>query len=98
MEEIKRVEEWKNEMNVVLESKRNELQTLGYPNATQEDIWKCLVKKVWKGNPEKRMYEVVQDIFHLGTGVYLSYLTTESHQDDDLMGSIAALTGNSDNE
>lgn len=95
MEEFKRVDEWKNEMDMVLESKRNELQSLGYTDATKEDIWQCLVKKVWKGNPEKRIFEIVQDIFHLSSGVYLSYLTTESQQDDDLMASIAAVTGNS---
>lgn len=94
--EIKKsVETWKQELRPALESKTQEFQMMGYSRATEEDIWKCLVKKVWKGNPEKRLYEVVQDILHLSSSIYMSYLTIDAYQDDDLMVSIAALTGNS---
>ncbi|WP_026906315.1 post-transcriptional regulator [Paucisalibacillus globulus] len=95
MELVKAVESWKQELLPVLKSKAEELQLMGYPKATDEDIWMCLVKKVWKGNPEKRLYEVVQDIFHLSSNIYMSYLTIDAYQDDDLLASIAALTGKS---
>jgi len=66
---------------------------LGYTQATNEDVWNCLVEKVWKGNPTKRLHEVIQDIFHLGSNIYISYLTVNAYQDDtDLLESIAALT------
>ncbi|MEN2765878.1 post-transcriptional regulator [Ornithinibacillus xuwenensis] len=93
MESVKTVNEWKLLLMPVLESKAEEFQLMGYTRATDEDIWKCLVKKVWKGNPEKRLHEVVQDVFHLSSNIYMSYLTVDAYQDDDLMASIAALTG-----
>ncbi|RKQ37890.1 post-transcriptional regulator [Oceanobacillus halophilus] len=93
MEVVHTVNEWKSIVIPALESKADEFQALGYSQATGEDIWKCLVEKVWKGNPKKRIHETVQDIFHLGSNVYLSYLTVKSYKDDDLMASIAALTG-----
>lgn len=95
--EIKRtVNEWKDLMGPALESKKSEFQLMGYAQASREEIWNCLVQKVWKGNPSKRVYEVVQDIFHLASTIYLSYLTVKAYEDDDLMASIQAITGNSD--
>lgn len=88
------VDEWKQSIIPALNSKADELEMLGYAQATPEDVWKCLKEKVWKGDPEKRLYEVVQDIFHLSSNIYLSYLTMASYQNEDLMASIAALTEN----
>ncbi|SEA94844.1 Post-transcriptional regulator [Thalassobacillus cyri] len=82
---------WKSEIFAVLESKAIEFQLMGYAGSTPENIWKCMTDKVWKGNPEKRLYEVVQDIFHLNTALYISYLTVQAYQDDDLDMSISAL-------
>lgn len=93
MEEIKPVNEWKHESIPVLKSKTDEFSEMGYTRATNDEIWNCLVAKVWKGNPSKRLYEVVQDIFHLSSDVYISYLTVNAYRDDtELMESIAALT------
>lgn len=88
------VSEWKEMIYPALKSKQEELQMLGYEQATPEDVWKCLSVKVWKGEPEKRLYETVQDIFHLPSSVYLSYLTMASYENDDLAASIKALMGN----
>ncbi|MFG6114211.1 post-transcriptional regulator [Halobacillus sp. MO56] len=88
---LKSTSMWKPEIFAVLESKAIEFQLMGYSGSTPEDIWKCLTKKVWKGNPEKRLYEVVQDIFHLNTALYISYLTVQAYQDDDLDMSISEL-------
>ncbi|HLR03786.1 MAG TPA: post-transcriptional regulator [Virgibacillus sp.] len=93
MEEIKTVNEWRSMTTPALESKKNELLEAGYTQASHDDVWNCLVKKVWQGNPSKRLYEVIQDILHLSTGIYISYLTVNAYQEDtDLMESIAALT------
>lgn len=93
MEEIKTVNEWRPMTAPALESKKNELLEAGYSQATNEDVWNCLVKKVWQGNPPKRLYEVIQDILHLSTSIYISYLTVNAYQDDtNLIESIAALT------
>jgi hypothetical protein len=92
MEIVQTVSEWKAMILPTLESKADEFQMMGYSRANPEEIWDCLVKKVWKGDPEKRIYEVVQDIFHLGSGTYISYLTVAAYQDDNLFASISALT------
>ncbi|GGJ83967.1 hypothetical protein GCM10007063_03030 [Lentibacillus kapialis] len=89
---IKTVSEWKTEIEPALKSKASELRLMGYHNATSDDVWNCLEEKVWKGDPSKRLYEVVQDIFHLSSNIYMSYLTVNAYQDDDLSASIAALT------
>ncbi|GIO27654.1 post-transcriptional regulator [Ornithinibacillus bavariensis] len=97
MEVIKTVNDWKKELGSALRSKADEFHMMGYKEATEENIWDCLVKKVWKGNPEKRLYEVIQDIFHLRSSIYMSYITVDAYQsfqDEDLMASIQALMGN----
>ncbi|AUJ26155.1 MULTISPECIES: post-transcriptional regulator [Virgibacillus] len=92
MEIVQTVSEWKEMVRPALQSKAEEFHLMGYEEATPEDVWKCLVGKVWKGDPEKRIYEVVQDIFQLTTATYISYLTVSAQQNDDLFASIAAVT------
>lgn len=89
---VRSVEEWKRFMEPALDSKTTEMKLMGYPEATNDEIWDCLMEKVWKGNPPERLYEVTQDIFHLASNVYMSYLTLHAQQDDNLMASIQALT------
>lgn len=89
---MRSAEEWKSFMEPVLDSKTSEMRLMGYPEATNDDIWNCLLEKVWKGSPPERLYQVTQDIFHLGSNVYMSYLTLHAQQNDDLMTSIQELT------
>ncbi|WP_152654734.1 post-transcriptional regulator [Oceanobacillus sp. CFH 90083] len=91
------VDAWKEMVYPALKSKQEELEMLGYEQATPEDVWRCLSVKVWNRKSEKRLHEIVQDIFHLKSSVYLSYLTIQSYENDDLAASIEALIGNSPN-
>ncbi|MCP3025567.1 post-transcriptional regulator [Halobacillus sp. A5] len=91
MEEAKPVTQWKDRIMPVLNSKAHEFRMLGYKKASTEDVWQCMQKKIWKNNPDKRLYEVVQDIFHLSNNQYVSFITVEAYQNDDLMASIEAL-------
>lgn len=86
------VEEWKERVQEIVESKKEEFHSLGYTSVTVEDIWECLLHSKWKDQPEKRLYEVVQDIFQLKTQTFMNYLTMQTYQDDDLLQSIEALT------
>lgn len=87
------VKDWKPMIKPAIESKVSEFIEMGYEKATSEDIWLCLEQRVWKGNPTKKLHEVVQDVFHLSADIYMGYLTMNAYQDDDdLMASIAALT------
>ncbi len=95
MEEGKPVTQWKKWIYPVLTSKVDEFQMLGYSRAHEEDIWKCIEKKVWKGkHPEKRLHEIVQDVLHLSSGTYMSYLTVQAYQEDDLLAQVEALRSN----
>lgn len=86
------VNEWKKVVAPALDSKVEELLQMGYSKVTHDKVWECLQTRIWKGNPDKRIHEVVQDIMHLNANKYMSFLTIESYQDNDLMASIAALT------
>ncbi|CDQ39463.1 MULTISPECIES: post-transcriptional regulator [Virgibacillus] len=97
MEIVQTVTEWKEMVMPALQSKAEEFHLMGYEQTTTDDVWKCLMQKVWKGDPEKRIYEVVQDIFQLSTAAYISYLTVEAYQDGDLMASIQAVTNETNN-
>lgn len=92
----KPVNEWKGMLTSVINSKVEEFRLMGYSRTTSEDVWQCLTDKVWKGNPEKRLHEVVQDIFHLRSTTYMSFLTVQTYKDDNLLASIAALTESHD--
>lgn len=92
MMDKKTVNEWRSIVEPALNSKVEEFIQTGYLKATNENVWKCLKASVWKNNPSKKIHEVVQDIMHLSSNQYMSYLTIDSYQDDDLMASIAALT------
>jgi len=91
----KSVQEWKNVIYPALKSKQSEFKLIGYTEVTIEELWRCLKERVWKGNPEKRLHEVVQDIFHLPATTYMNFITVDAMkvEDDDLMSSIQALTG-----
>lgn len=95
LDKRKSVTEWREELEAVLDIKKNEFQMLGYDKTTTEDIWNCLRKTVWKDKePQKRLYEVVAEILQLQITTYMTYLTMGIYQDDeDLMASISALKG-----
>ena len=92
--EEKTVEEWKRHIAPALQSKQSEFNLIGYSEVTQDEIWKCLQEKVWKGNPKKKLHEIVQDIFHLQASTYMSFMTVDALkvEDDDLKASIEALS------
>ncbi|MBO1003416.1 post-transcriptional regulator [Pseudogracilibacillus auburnensis] len=93
--EVKSIKEWKAVIYPALKSKQSEFKLIGYSDVTVDEIWRCLESKVWKGNPTKRLHEVIQDIFHLPATTYMNFMTVDAlHADEaDLMSSIQALTG-----
>lgn len=80
MEEEKTVSQWKEYVNPVLRIKTDELQLLGYVT-TRDEVWECLREEVWKGNPEKRLYEIVQDVLHLKSHTYESFVNYNENDD-----------------
>lgn len=93
MELIKKVSHWKPYIQPALASKVDELKVMGYSRTNEKDVWDCMVEKVWKGDPEKKLYQVVQDLLHLNTSTYMSYLTVKAYKQDDLFAQIEAIRG-----
>lgn len=95
-EEVKSTEEWKPYIQPALTSKKNELKLVGYQEVTEEEIWNCVTDQVWKGQQDKRLYQVIADIFHLPANTYMNYIRLGALQvkDEDLKLSIQALTEN----
>lgn len=80
-----------------IESKKDELILLGYEDVTTKLIIDCLMQSVWKKGMPHKIHNIVQDIFSLKPSVYMSFMTTTAYSlDDDLLSSINAVTGNSE--
>lgn len=80
-----------------LESKLNELNSLGYEEVTIKQIIDCLLQNAWKRNIPNKIHIVVQDILSLKPSIYMSFITTGTYSmEDDLMSSIHAVTNNED--
>ena len=76
------VEAYRGQLQVVLESKVEEFQMIGYDRVTTEDIWKCLKSKKWKKvDSDVRLYELVNDVLTLTANEYMTYLTVEAYQE-----------------
>lgn len=94
---VRSVQEWKDEVRIVLESKRNEFESFGYQEITIDSIWQCLIERIWEKDEQKRLYEVVQSILQLPIHTYMDFLALHLlHQkpietDDELMESIQAV-------
>ncbi len=96
LETQRTVQEWKSFVSPALDCKLDDFHLMGYTKVTKHELWACLEETVWKDNPTKRLYDVVQDIFHLNPNTYMNELTLRAYQEDDLEASIAALAN--DNE
>jgi len=94
--EEKSVQQWKTLIEPALHSKEREFKLIGYKDVTTADIWHCLEKQVWKGNPKLKLHEIIKDIFRLQAGTYMNHIRIGAlrTEESDLMASINALSGN----
>ena len=92
--EKRTIHEWKKHVEPALLSKESEFKQFGYQDVNADDIWNCLINQVWKKDENKRLYEIIQDIFHLKAGTYMNYIRIHAlhAEKKDLMSSIRALT------
>ncbi|HLR42234.1 MAG TPA: post-transcriptional regulator [Pseudogracilibacillus sp.] len=94
--DLKPADQWKEKVIPALESKEREFKITSKVDISKEDIWQCLCDTTWKNNPEKRLYEIIHDIFYLQTTTYMDYVTIGAltTTDDDLLSAVQAITGN----
>ncbi|MDQ0351132.1 hypothetical protein J2R98_000935 [Alkalibacillus filiformis] len=84
MEPVKKhVEEWRPYLYDVIQSKVDELRLLGYDHVTHDEVWNCLLKKVWRKSNEKTLHQVVQDVLHMSDRLFMSFLTVQVQQEDE---------------
>ena len=75
------IEVYREQLQIVLDSKVEEFHMLGYERVTLEDVWKCLKDKKWKKvGPDVRLYELVNDVLTLTASDYMTYLTLKAYQ------------------
>src|SRR5690625_3061953 len=98
--DIKPINEWKEKVWPVLESKQNEFISIGYDDVKVEHIWECLERLVWQGEKELPLHRVVQDIFHLTVTMYMDHMAVNALKgnEEDMMESIRSLMGEENKE
>ena len=75
------IEAYREQLSIVLESKVEEFQMLGYDRVTKEDVWKCLKTRKWKKvDSDVRLYELVNDVLTLTANEYMTFLTMKAYQ------------------
>jgi len=67
------LDELKNELLEVLQSKRDELHLLGYDKVTTDEVWECVLSKN-KGNLPT-LHQLVNDILSLKPTTFMNWLT-----------------------
>jgi hypothetical protein len=74
-------ETYREQLQVVLESKVDEFRLLGYDRVTAQDVWDCLKMKKWKRvGDEVKIYQLVNDVLTLSASDYMTYLTMEAYK------------------
>ncbi|MDG4655400.1 post-transcriptional regulator [Ectobacillus antri] len=74
------VNAYREQLQVVLESKADEFKLLGYDQVTAQEIWDCLMSKKWKQPEEIKLYQLVNDVLALSSSDYMTYLTMEAYK------------------
>jgi hypothetical protein len=82
---------WKTRVFPILKSKVEELHLLGYDRATEDEVWKCILKKRRKKKEETQLHELINDILSLPPSAYMNWLTAESLKVDDYMSTFKDL-------
>src|SRR5699024_9131166 len=94
--EEKSVQQWKTLIEPALHSKEREFKLIGYEEVTTADIWHCLEKQVWKGNPKLKIHEIIKDIFSLQAIKYMNHICIVAliTEKSDFLAFIIALSEN----
>ncbi|MFD3449378.1 post-transcriptional regulator [Microbacteriaceae bacterium 4G12] len=75
------VDAYREQLQLVLDSKVEEFHMLGYDRVTAQEIWECLKGKKWKRlTGDVKLHQLVNDILTLSTGDYMTYLTVEAYK------------------
>ncbi len=75
------VDIYREQLQIVIDSKVDEFKIVGYDRVTADDIWNCLKSKKWKKvNGDVKLHQLVNDVLTLSTSDYMNYLTMEAYK------------------
>jgi hypothetical protein len=73
------VEKFRPQLQVVLKSKLEEFELLGYDTVSMDDLWDCLKNSTWrKMEDEPKLFQLVEDILSLTINDYMNYVRIEA--------------------
>lgn len=71
--------EFKPKLQVVIESKLDEFRMLGFDTVSEDDLWECLERTIWrKKEDEPKLFQLVEDILSLTVNDYMNYIRIEA--------------------
>ncbi|MFB7138669.1 post-transcriptional regulator [Gottfriedia sp. NPDC056225] len=71
--------EFKPTLQVVIESKLDEFRMLGFDTVSEDELWECLEKTLWrKKEEEPKLFQLVEDILSLTVNDYMNYVRIEA--------------------
>ncbi|MBO2943418.1 hypothetical protein JJQ72_05395 [Paenibacillus sp. F411] len=72
-------EEWVQALNMICESKAEEMRLIGYEQVTADDIWRCVSSKYEKtGIPP--LHKLVNDVLSLKATALMNYMTIAAYK------------------
>jgi hypothetical protein len=75
---------FRQEVGLVLKSKLEEFEVMGYGIVSEQELWNFLTQKKWRKPQEGiHLYQIVQDIFAVKVGEYMNYATVEAFKVTD---------------
>ncbi|WP_088072488.1 post-transcriptional regulator [Gottfriedia luciferensis] len=73
------VAEFKPKLQIVIDSKLDEFKMLGFDTVSEDELWECLEKTLWrKKEEEAKLFQLVEDILSLTVNDYMNYIRIES--------------------
>lgn len=74
---------WRNTLEPVIQSKIEEFHLLGYDRISDDELWECMLNKVWKKKQkvkDKMLHQLVEDVLGLSINDYMNYLAMEARK------------------
>lgn len=76
-------EVWREDLQIVLQSKVDEFHMLGYKQATPDQIWDCTIYKLRKKKEFIHLHSFVNSILTVRANEYMTWLTIQNYNSED---------------
>lgn len=79
MENKQQFEVWRDDLQIVLESKVDELHMLGFTQATCDQVWECALFKLRKKKEPTKLHAFVNTILTIKPSEFMNFLSREQY-------------------